>query len=358
MLFVNARFLTQNITGVQRFAIEISLWLKRILKDNVQFIAPKNIVHVNTAKELDAICVGNFKGYLWEQLELPRFLIKRQNPLLLNLANMAPVFYRNKITVIHSLSFLNKEWTSFLFHNMYKILIPLIIKNSKFIFTVSNYTKHEILSYYKNIHNLYHNIDVVYNSYIVSNKDKTINNNIFNGNNIKKYILYVGSISKSKNITNLIEVVNNINKRNKKISLYIVGSYNPKIFYSNYITNYEYVKFIGQVNDVDTLIAYYQNAIAFVFPSLYESFGIPPIEAQACGCPVLCSNVTSLPEICGNGALYFDPMNIYDMETKIELILNNENLQNELRLKGFENIKRFSWERSAKQIIEIMESLR
>lgn len=358
MLFVNARFLTQNITGVQRFAIEISLWLKRILKDNVQFIAPKNIVHVNTAKELDAICFGNFKGYLWEQLELPRFLIKRQNPLLLNLANMAPVFYRNKITVIHSLSFLNKEWTSFLFHNIYKILIPLIIKNSKFIFTVSNYTKHEILSYYKNIHNLYHNIDVVYNSYIVSNKDKTINNNIFNGNNIKKYILYVGSISKSKNITNLIEVVNNINKRNIKISLYIVGSYNPKIFYSNYITNYEYVKFIGQINDLDTLIAYYQNAIAFVFPSLYESFGIPPIEAQACGCPVLCSNVTSLPEICGNGALYFDPMNIYDMETKIELILNNENLQNELRAKGFENVKRFSWERSAKQIIEIMENLR
>ena len=125
MLFVNARFLTQNITGVQRFAIEISLWLKRILKDNVQFIAPKNIVHVNTAKELDAICVGNFKGYLWEQLELPRFLIKRQNPLLLNLANMAPVFYRNKITVIHSLSFLNKEWTSFLFHNIYKILISI-----------------------------------------------------------------------------------------------------------------------------------------------------------------------------------------------------------------------------------------
>jgi group 1 glycosyl transferase len=355
VLFVNARFLTQNITGVQRFAIEISLWLKRILKDNIRFVAPKNIIHIDVAKELDVICIGNLQGYLWEQLELPRFLVKRQNPLLLNLANMAPVFYKNKVTVIHSLSFLNKEWNSFLFHNMYKFLIPLIIKNSKFIFTVSNYTKQEILSYYKNIYNLHRNIDVIYNSYIVRSKNNIVSN-IFNGN-IEEYILYVGSVSKSKNIVNLIEAINNINSKNKKILLYIVGGCDQKIFRSSDIASNEYVRFVGQINDENILMAYYQNATAFIFPSLYESFGIPPIEAQACGCPVLCSGTTSLPEICGSGALYFDPTNIYDIETKIELILDNKNLQNELRAKGFENIKRFSWEESAHKIINLVNKL-
>ena len=355
MLFVNARFLTQDITGVQRFAIEISIQIKKILKDDVQFIAPKNIVHKDVAKELDVICFGHLQGYLWEQLELPIFLIKRKKPLLLNLANMAPIFYRNKVVVIHCLSFLNKEWNSFLFHNIYKIVIPLIIKNSKFIFTVSNYTKQEILSYYKNIYNLHHNIDVVYNSYIAPNNNE-IPSNVFNCNT-DRYILYVGSVSKRKNLEILVKAINNINNKNKKILLYIVGSCDQKIFRSSDIANNEYVKFVGQINDENILMTYYVNATAFVFPSLYESFGIPPIEAQACGCPVLCSGTTSLPEICGSGALYFDPTNIYDIETKIELVLDDENLQNELRTKGFENIKRFSWEESAQKIINLINKL-
>ena len=95
-----------------------------------------------------------------------------------------------------------------------------------------------------------------------------------------------------------------------------------------------------------------------MFPSLYEGFGIPPLEAQACSCPVVCSNAASLPEVCGDSVVYFDPNDIEDMRNKIQTVLNDKNLQNELRIKGLENIKRFGWERSAKQIIEIMESLR
>ena len=136
-----------------------------------------------------------------------------------------------------------------------------------------------------------------------------------------------------------------------------MGGCDQKIFRSSDIASNEYVRFVGQINDENILMAYYQNATAFVFPSLYESFGIPPIVAQACGCPVLCSGTTSLPEICGSGALYFDPTNIYDIETKIELILDNKNLRNELRAKGFENVKRFSWEESAHKIINLVNKL-
>ena len=118
----------------------------------------------------------------------------------------------------------------------------------------------------------------------------------------------------------------------------------------------ERIFFTGYVEDAD-IAAIYNLAKLFVFPSLYEGFGIPPLEAQACGCPVVCSNVASMPEVCGDSVIYFDPCNVKEMRDKIQMVLNDEILQNELRVKGFENIKRFSWEHSAKQIIKTMESL-
>ena len=94
-----------------------------------------------------------------------------------------------------------------------------------------------------------------------------------------------------------------------------------------------------------------------VFPTKYEGFGIPPLEAQACGCPVVCSNVASLPEVAGDSVIYCNPYDSNDIKEKIELLLNDKNLQNQLITKGYENIKRFSWKESAEKIIEVVERL-
>jgi len=91
-----------------------------------------------------------------------------------------------------------------------------------------------------------------------------------------------------------------------------------------------------------------------VFPSLYEGFGIPPLEAQACGTPVIVSNAASLPEVCGDSTLYCNPYDINDIKENIVMLLNNEVLQNELIQKGFENIKRFSWKKSAEKIMKLI----
>ncbi|MCR4942357.1 MAG: glycosyltransferase family 4 protein, partial [Campylobacter sp.] len=115
--------------------------------------------------------------------------------------------------------------------------------------------------------------------------------------------------------------------------------------------------FKGRVSD-DKLVKLYSNAICFVYPSLYEGFGIPPLEAQACGCPVVCSNAASLPEVCENSVIYCDPYDINDIKEKIQMVLDDENIQNDLRQEGFENIKRFSWEKSAKQIADLLMELR
>jgi len=116
------------------------------------------------------------------------------------------------------------------------------------------------------------------------------------------------------------------------------------------------IVFTGYVDDIE-LVNLYNKASIFIYPSFFEGFGIPPLEAQACGTPVICSNTTSLPEVGKDSVVYCDPYDLKDIREKIELVMNDETLQKELRQKGFENIKRFSWKKSANKMIEIIESM-
>jgi glycosyltransferase involved in cell wall biosynthesis len=105
----------------------------------------------------------------------------------------------------------------------------------------------------------------------------------------------------------------------------------------------------------EELIALYARAVAFVFPSLYEGFGIPVLEAFAAGCPAILSNTSSLPEVAGHGAVYFDPYSIDDMKTVIERVITSETLQNELIENGKEQVKKFSWEKCARETMNVYE---
>lgn len=161
MIYVNARFLTQKITGVQRFSIEISKKLKEKIP-NIVFISPKNIIHHDLAQQLDVRIIGNTQGHLWEQVSLPVFLLTQKKPLLINLANTAPIFYKNKISTIHDIAVERfPENFSFLFKKYYQFIIPTILENSKLIFTVSEFSKSEISEHF-NINK--NKIDVIYNA--------------------------------------------------------------------------------------------------------------------------------------------------------------------------------------------------
>lgn len=349
MLIINSRFLTQNITGVQRFAIEISKQLKKQLVDNVQFVSPKNIIHTDLAKELDVKVIGNKTGHLWEQIDLTKYLKSIDSPLVLNLANIAPLFYKNKIVTVHDIAYERFPQTfDWKFRLFYKLLIPNIIKTAKHTLTVSEFSKNEI-------HNLYatnlENIGVIYNAVNEIFKPKKIETS-------EKYILAVSSLNYQKNFHSLVKAFNQLDDKSTK--LYLVGSINKNFASIELLSEIEKntnIVFKGRVDD-NELIKLYSNAVCFVYPSFYEGFGIPPLEAQACGCPVVCSNVASLPEVGGaDSVVYCDPYDAEDIKEKIKLVLNDENLQNELRQKGFENIKRFSWEESAKKIIKVIERL-
>lgn len=349
MIVINARFLTQSITGVQRFAIELSIKLKEYYQDNIQFVSPSNIIHTDIAKQLAVKIIGKKSGHLWEQIELPIFLRKNRNPLLINLCNMAPIFYKNKISTLHDITFIKYPNSySFKFRCFYRILIPLILRSSIKIYTVSEFSKNEIANYYKIDKQ---KINVIYNAVNKSFK-KIIDNSLKK----KKYILAVSSVKENKNFTLILQAFTKIQKLDNDIFLYIIGDLNNKNFKSLNLEIYKknnHINFLGRISD-DMLIKYYSNASLFVFPSLYEGFGIPVLEAQACGCPVVCSNTSSLPEIVNKSASMANPLNLDDFIEKITDILNSPEVAKIYIKKGFNNVNRFSWEASAKKIIETL----
>lgn len=343
-IYVNARFLSQPITGVQRFAIEISRQLKKI-DNSISFLAPRNIIHHDLAHDLKAEICGRFSGHLWEQMELPYYLRKNGQPLLLCLANTAPLYYHNKVVTIHDVAFERfPQSFSWQFRLFYKFLIPRLLKSSPSLVTVSEFSRSEISEIY--------NYDI--NKIMVAHNAVNEKFNPVITNDHDEYILAVSSLNYQKNFHMLVKAFNCLKSQNVK--LYIIGGFNKNFATTSFIHDIKKNKniiFKGRVDDSE-LISLYSNALCFVFPSLYEGFGIPPLEAQACGCPVIVSDMASLPEVCGNSVLYCYPHNEEDIVEKISKLIKDKELQNDLKIKGFENVKRFSWEASAKKILDMM----
>lgn len=341
-IFVNARFLTQEITGVQRFAIEISLRLKELLGKRIVFVSPNNIIQQDYAEQLCAFSIGSHSGHLWEQFDLPNYLKSTGNPLLLCLCNTAPIFYRNKVATIHDVAFEAYPKTfskSFLW--AYKFLIPKIARSSKQIFTVSNFSKKEIIKYYGIQES---KISVIYNA--VSSIFKPIEDSRLKKEN---YLLAVSSLNYRKNFVVVLKAFEKFQQINPNVSLFIIGDLNSDNFQGVDISKYKKnpnIKFLGRVSD-EELVRYYSNARGFVYPSIYEGFGIPPLEAQSCECPVLVSDIPPLREVIGDSGIYCNPYSVEDICEGMELLLKSS----VLKTKGKENVNRFSWEKSAKKIM-------
>lgn len=349
---VNARFLTQKITGVQRYAIEISRELKKLLNNEVKFIAPSNIIHQELAEYLEVEVVGNNTGLLWEQIDLNIYLSRNKKPLLLNLCNTAPLFYKKNILVSHDLIFIkNKKWFSKKFSGVFKFCMPFLLNNSLKIITVSDFSKQDII---KTFNTSPEKIEVVYNA--VSNEFMKFSNENFE-NSYGDYILTVASLlSPRKNLCGLIDAFERMNE--SELKLVIVGekvkNFSDKKALDKIKLN-ENIVLTGFVKDKE-LLGLYKNAKLFVFPSLYEGFGIPPLEAMACGCPVLVSAVTSLPEVCADAAYYVNPSNTDEITKGMERILSDDVLRKDLIQKGYKRQADFSWEESAAKIAEIIKS--
>lgn len=345
MIVINARFLTQKLTGVQRFALEITKKLMN-LKNDVILVSPKNILNKRGARDLNVQTYGWLTGHLWEQFELPIFLKKHGNPLLLDFANTAPLSYENMIVTIHDLAvFRYPQGFSWIFQKYYRLLLPRIAKKSRKILTVSNFSKREITEI---LRIKPEKIEVIYNA--VSTEIVCNNAN----SKREKFILTVSSLDPRKNLSKLIEAFKNIKLKEYKL---IIAGAKSSVFKSiDAPENFERIEFLGHVGD-KKLSELYSKASLFVYPSLYEGFGIPPLEAMNCGCPVVVSDIPSHREVCGEAALYVNPHDTEDIKRGIERVLTDHSLWQKLSRRGFERVEFFSWQKSAEKISEIIEEL-
>jgi len=273
---------------------------------------------------------------------------------------LLPIKAKKRMVTIHdvfhlafydSLSFKQKLYA--------KLVINQAVKKSDIILTVSEFSKSEIMKYTK----ISKQIDIVHNA-IDFDKFKVIDDmqrllDIKEKYNLpNNFLLFVGNVKPHKNIKNLLLALKDLNQ-----NLVIVGKKGGFITGDSEIEDMirnnnleDKIFFTGFVEDEDIPVIY-NLAKIFVFPSLYEGFGIPPLEAQACGTPVISSNIASLPEVGEDSVIYCTPEKSSDIKEKIELVLDDISLQKELVVKGSKNIKRFSWEKSAENIIEIIERL-
>lgn len=378
---IDARFYGPLGKGLGRYTQEITdNIVNHIDKTNkyVIFLSLENFSEFNIPEgEEDRIkkVVVKYRWYsLKEQLFFPLILLKYNLDLVHFCHFNVPILYPKRfIVTIHDLILTKfptvrastlSPWI-YKFKNLaYRLIISSAVKRSKTIIAVSEFTKEDIIDRFKAPAD---KIIVTYEG--VANLSKG-NDSLFSlkqATKISSFIdpsypfwLYVGNAYPHKNLEWLLDVFKSFNLRNPSSRLILVGK--EDYFYlrlKNYVKSRHLenlVFFPGYVPDKDLEILY-KKATAYIFPSLYEGFGLPPLEAMAKGCPVLSSDQASLPEILGDAAWYFNPKNSQELLSLMEKIYTNNNLRQELVSKGLTQVKKYSWWECAAATVKAYETI-
>jgi glycosyltransferase involved in cell wall biosynthesis len=378
-------------TGVEWYSYYLIQELKKIFKNNNSNLPIKIILYSSKKliPDLEKDLPNDWQikilfwplKYLWTQIRLAWEIIFNPPDILFIPSHALPIFssifHRQLLTVItiHDLGFerfpeVYSFWQRFYTRFVYKWAVHYATK----IIAISEFTKKELIDLYRANPQ---KIEVVYLGYNESIfhpiSDKKQIDQILEKYNIKRpYILFVGRLEKKKNVINLIKAFQLLPKG---IQLVLVGQ--PSYGYSNIKFEIRNPSFgfrsgrpelveraksetnileIGYINHQD-LPYLYAGAECFVYPSLYEGFGLPILEAMACGCPVVGSSAASIPEIGGQAVLYFRPENPEEIAKAILKIIKDQSFRETMIQKGFEQVKNFSWEKCARETLEIIKKL-
>jgi glycosyltransferase involved in cell wall biosynthesis len=324
---------------------------------------PKQVIPIANR----SIYLNNFRGnvsrLLWHQTELPRTL--KQNAIG---SQRRTIFYSPvpegmlfpvcpQVITIHDILPIRFPETYPRVRYYFRYILPKLIAASSAIVAVSEYTKQEIETYFGKIDRPIHVIYQGYRSDIFQPVPIEVQTRVCQHYHLNSFILCVGETRPYKNIRSLIEAFARV--KLPDITLAIVGQLNkldPALQqFPDRLGIGDRVKFLGYVSDTD-LAALYSAAQAFVFPSLYEGFGIPPLEAMGCGCPVIASRVASIPEVCGCAAYYIDPTQIESIADGIYRVLTNDKIRTHLKVQGVEQAQKFEQNNQSMidRIIEIL----
>ncbi|OWK27228.1 MAG: hypothetical protein US76_02845 [Parcubacteria group bacterium GW2011_GWA2_38_13b] len=304
----------------------------------------------------------NSRWYGWrEQLIFPWQMAREKVDLMHFPHFNVPIMYRGKfIVTIHDLTPLyfpgRKMGGSWLRKKAFKFVFKNAARKAEKIIAVSNYTKNDLM---KNFSVNEKKIKVIYEG--IKKSSNRVSADLESYGITKPYILYVGVWRQHKNLVGLIEAFDIlIKKYNMDLRLVLVGGEDP--YYPEIRRTWENLNLGGRIVTPgflkdNEMASFYQNANLFVIPSFAEGFGFVGLEAAAAGTPVVSSNAASLPEILGEGAVYFDPYNIEDMAQKMRVVLLDADLRNKLVMKAHENLKKYSWEKMAKETLGLYEDM-
>ncbi|MBU1151604.1 glycosyltransferase family 4 protein [Patescibacteria group bacterium] len=244
-----------------------------------------------------------------------------------------------------------------------KLFLRRALKKASAITTVSDHTKKDLLKLFHcdpaSVHSIPNDCSADFHplkgEQLIALKDFAKKTNL-----PAKFFLSVGTLEPRKNYEKLIEAMKLLAEKHPDTHLIIVGGEgwgSEKIYQAvkdNYLS--KRVHFLGYLSN-KSLLNLYNLAVGFVFPSKYEGFGIPPLEAMRCGCPVIASKSSSIPEVVGDGGLYIDPDSAKEIAAQMSKLISDNDLRKEMIRKGLSQSQKFSWEASAQKLLQIMEGL-
>lgn len=300
--------------------------------------------------------------YIWEQTVLPFQARSHNLDLLHSLGYVQPLRLPcASIVTIHDLNFHNlANWMPCEKRMLLRFFVTRSAQRADHIITVSEFSKKQIVEILGIPED---KITVTYNAVRQRGHQAQPFEIVSAQYGLHRpYILALSSFSPHKNMAALIKAFAILRQRGFRDLQLVVAGHPPKdnrslkMLLEDYYSLIDAVVFMGYVRD-DVLPTLYAHAEAFVFPSLYEGFGIPVLEAFLYGAPVACSNAAALPEIAGDAACYFDPTNVEDMADVISRLLDNEALRKLLVKRGKERVTHFTWEETARKTLEVYKQV-
>jgi glycosyltransferase involved in cell wall biosynthesis len=330
---VNARFLVHSVGGMQRYALELC----RRFGPQVDLIRPTS--------DLKGI-----SGHLWEQFGLPAHVGSR---FLWSPDTTGPLALARQICTFHDLLPIeHPEWFNPQFTRWYQLLLPRLARRVAHIIVNSQFTKESVIGRLaispEKVTVTPFGVDARFSP---RNEDEIAMVRERLGIGSAPYVLCTQAFVERKNTSRLLRVWQQISpKLPANLKLVLAGGKGGGGVVSTFHLDQLPAKVLatGYVND-DDLPALYSGASAFVYPSLYEGFGLPTLEAMACGTPVLTSNSSALPEVVGNAALTIDPLDEEAMQDGLLRLLGSDSLRADLRTKGLERVRSFTWDHTAEQ---------
>lgn len=350
---INGRFLTQPLSGVQRFAWELIRAMDRIRRDEpghagaglpMEILCPSSACPLPELATIPARPVGRLGGYAWEQLELP---LAARGRLVLNLCNLGPVLAR-KITVIHdTIVWQMPENYTRSFVAAYRLLLPLIARTSRACVTVSHSSKHSLIRFGvtgdRPVSVIHNGIDHMLADAAPIAATEAIDWPA-------RFVFALGNAAPNKNAALVRAIAPRLAQMG--IATVMAGGGNAAVFAGagGGETN---VMALGRVPD-SVIREAFRRALAFVFPSFHEGFGIPPLEAMALGCPVVASQTSAMPEILGDAALLRDPHAPEQWLGAIAAIDADPTLRAGLVERGRAQAALYTWDNSARRMLSLL----